>query len=100
MHSLFNSGMSFLSQRLLLRLFPDVGVLGMAIPFSLVYKQILIYRSFRWPEKRGLQALAQISFDGRAGRIRSSVRKDASKELKSVGDLMWEMKEGMKKSRE
>jgi len=52
---------------LLLRLFPDVGVLGMAIPFSLVYKQIIIYSFFRWSEEGKLQALAKISFDGRAG---------------------------------
>lgn len=41
--------------------------------------------------------MAKISFDGRAGRIRSSVRNDKPKEQKSVGDVVREMKEGMKK---
>ena len=41
--------------------------------------------------------MAKISFDGRAGRIRSSVKKDVPKAQKSVGDVVREMKEGMKK---
>lgn len=41
--------------------------------------------------------MAKISFDGRAGRIRSSVRNDKPKEQKSVSDVVREMKEGMKK---
>jgi len=41
--------------------------------------------------------LAKVSFDGRTGRVRSTVRNDAPKEQKSVGDVVREMKEGMKK---
>jgi len=42
--------------------------------------------------------LAKISFDGRAGRIRSSVKnEDVPKKPKSVGDVVRELKEGMKK---
>ena len=44
-----------------------------------------------------MKALAKISFDNRAGRIRSSVKKDAPKEQKSVGEVVREMKENMKK---
>ena len=41
--------------------------------------------------------MAKISFDNRAGRIRSSVRNDIPKVQKSVSDVVREMKEGMKK---
>ena len=41
--------------------------------------------------------MAKISFDGRTGRVRSSVRRDRPKAQKSVGDTVREMKEGMKK---
>ncbi len=41
--------------------------------------------------------MAKISFDGRAGRIRSSVRNDKPKAQKSVSDVVRELKEGMKK---
>jgi hypothetical protein len=41
--------------------------------------------------------LAKISFDNRTGRIRSKVRSDKPKTQKSVGDVVREMKEGMKK---
>lgn len=41
--------------------------------------------------------MAKISFDGRKGRIRSSARKDKKKTERSVGDVVRELKEGMKK---
>ena len=41
--------------------------------------------------------MAKISFDNRTGRIRSRVRSDKPKTQKSVGDVVREMKEGMKK---
>ena len=41
--------------------------------------------------------MAKISFDGRGGRVRSSVRNDRPKTQKSVGDVVREIKEGMKK---
>ena len=41
--------------------------------------------------------MAKISFDGRAGRIRSSVKNNVPKEQRSVGDVVRELKEGMKK---
>ena len=41
--------------------------------------------------------MAKFSFDGRAGRIRSSVTNDVPKEQRSVGDVVRELKEGMKK---
>ena len=41
--------------------------------------------------------MAKVSFDGRAGRIRSSVTNDVPKEQRSVGDVVRELKEGMKK---
>ena len=41
--------------------------------------------------------MAKVSFDGRNGRIRSNVTKDAPKEQRSVGDVVRELKEGMKK---
>jgi len=41
--------------------------------------------------------VARISFDGRTGRVKSSVRTDRPKAQKSVGDAVREMKEGMKK---
>ena len=41
--------------------------------------------------------MAKISFDGRRGRVRSNVRKDGKKAERSVGDVVRELKEGMKK---
>ena len=41
--------------------------------------------------------MAKVSFDGRTGRVRSSVRNDKPKEQKSVGDVVREIKQGMKK---
>ncbi len=41
--------------------------------------------------------MANISFDGKKGRIKSSIRRDTPKERKSVGDVVREIKEGMKK---
>lgn len=41
--------------------------------------------------------MAKISFDGRKGRVRSSVQRDRVKEQRSVGDVVREMKGGMKK---
>ncbi|MBW2637662.1 MAG: HNH nuclease family protein [Deltaproteobacteria bacterium] len=38
-----------------------------------------------------------MSFDGRTGRVRSSVRRDRPKTQKSVGDVVRELKEGAKK---
>jgi len=41
--------------------------------------------------------VAKISFDGRTGRVRSSVQTDRPKTQKSVSDVIRELKEGMKK---
>ena len=41
--------------------------------------------------------MAKISFDGRKGRVRASVRRDKAKGQKSVGDVVRELKEGGKK---
>jgi len=41
--------------------------------------------------------VAKISFDGRTGRVRSSVKSDRPKTQKSVGDVVREIKEGAKK---
>lgn len=41
--------------------------------------------------------MAKISFDGKGGRIRSTVRRDRPKGQKSVDDVVREMKKGMKK---
>lgn len=40
--------------------------------------------------------MAKISFDGRKGRVRSSIRKGKTKTQKSVGDVVRELKEGGK----
>ena len=42
-------------------------------------------------------SIVKISFDGRKGRVRSSVRRDRTKTQKSVGDVVRELKQGMKK---
>jgi predicted HNH restriction endonuclease len=41
--------------------------------------------------------VAKISFDSRKGRVKSNVRSDRKKTQKSVGDVVRELKEGMKK---
>ena len=41
--------------------------------------------------------MAKNSFDGRTGRVRSSVKSDRPKTQKSVGDVVREIKEGAKK---
>ncbi|MDD5722607.1 MAG: YajD family HNH nuclease [Syntrophales bacterium] len=41
--------------------------------------------------------MANISFDVRAGRVRSSVKRDVPQTQKSVSDVIRELKEGMKK---
>lgn len=47
--------------------------------------------------KGGLLGLAKISFDGRRGRIKSTVRAGTQKTQKSVNDVVREIKQGMKK---
>ena len=41
--------------------------------------------------------MAKVSFDGRTGRVKSSIRNDRAKTQKSVGDVVREIKEGAKK---